>query len=258
MTLEEIFTGSSEPPFFFDSPTSTLSGTTINSSFHPSMLDIPTDNLSFNGNVTGISSTLLRSHKAFSDNGPLALGYSSPSNMSDLFNVPCFWDLHNSSSVGVLRVPDTHLPPSAPSYDTNIAPINLHPHSSPPSSLSPLDLIHSNSAAERVLSERPCPDHNGTRRVRCLVAECNRCFTNKYTLKLHMESHKAKPRVRFPCTLGCSECFSRSHDRLRHEVTQHGKVCEFVCDECMRFFSSRKTLENHQCPTARGRTRWAK
>ncbi|RDB24079.1 Transcriptional regulator prz1 [Hypsizygus marmoreus] len=108
-------------------------------------------------------------------------------------------------------------------------------------------------------SREPSPansEGDQRRRFPCLVLGCARRFTSQYTLKVHMEAHKPKPRVSFPCTLGCPERFSRQHDRLRHEVAKHGKVCEFSCDECGRFFSSSKTLGNHRCPVARGGTRW--
>ncbi|KAK0447451.1 uncharacterized protein EV420DRAFT_876019 [Desarmillaria tabescens] len=94
------------------------------------------------------------------------------------------------------------------------------------------------------------------RRYPCLVAGCGRRFTSQYTLKVHTEAHKPKPRVSFPCTLGCNEWFSRQHDRLRHEVAKHNKICEFSCDVCGRFFSTAKTLGNHRCPLAQGETRW--
>lgn len=97
--------------------------------------------------------------------------------------------------------------------------------------------------------------NNPRRRYPCLILGCSRRFTSQYTLKVHMEAHKPKPRVSFPCTLGCSEKFSRQHDRLRHEVAKHGKVCEFSCEDCGRFFSTKKTLGNHKCPVAQG-TRW--
>ncbi|KIK69003.1 hypothetical protein GYMLUDRAFT_80381 [Collybiopsis luxurians FD-317 M1] len=97
-------------------------------------------------------------------------------------------------------------------------------------------------------------DHR--RRFPCLMAGCLRRFTSQYTLKVHMEAHKPKPKVAFPCTHGCNERFSRQHDRLRHEVAKHGKVCEFSCDECGRFFSTAKTLGNHKCPASQGGTRW--
>jgi len=100
----------------------------------------------------------------------------------------------------------------------------------------------------------PASDHR--RRFPCLLPGCDRRFTSQYTLKVHMEAHKPKPKVTFPCTHGCSERFSRQHDRLRHEVAKHGKVCEFSCDDCGRFFSTSKTLGNHKCPVAQGGTRW--
>lgn len=99
-------------------------------------------------------------------------------------------------------------------------------------------------------------ENDARRRFPCLIIGCERRFTSQYTLKVHMEAHKPKPRTSFPCTLGCNERFSRQHDRLRHEVAKHGKVCEFSCDECGRFFSTRKTLGNHKCPVAQGGTRW--
>jgi hypothetical protein len=48
------------------------------------------------------------------------------------------------------------------------------------------------------------------------------------------------------------------HDRLRHEITQHGKICEFTCPVCNRFFSTEKFLKSHKCPGVRagGLTRW--
>ncbi|KAF5331814.1 hypothetical protein D9611_008904 [Ephemerocybe angulata] len=94
------------------------------------------------------------------------------------------------------------------------------------------------------------------RRFPCLILGCDRRFTSQYTLKVHMEAHKPKPKVTFQCTEGCQERFSRQHDRLRHEVAKHGKICEFSCGDCSRFFSTKKTLGNHKCPVALGSTRW--
>ncbi|KAJ7622296.1 hypothetical protein FB45DRAFT_927455 [Roridomyces roridus] len=55
------------------------------------------------------------------------------------------------------------------------------------------------------------------------------------------------PKAKFRCTLGCSLDFSRKHDRLRHEVAQHGRTCEWECEQCGRFFSSEGTLKKHRC-----------
>ncbi|KAF5376345.1 hypothetical protein D9757_008648 [Collybiopsis confluens] len=125
-----------------------------------------------------------------------------------------------------------------------------------PSSYEPLQLprrTHSPASSE-ASSQSVSSDYR--RRFPCLIAGCSRRFTSQYTLKVHMEAHKPKPKVYFPCTQGCSERFSRQHDRLRHEVAKHGKVCEFSCEDCGRFFSTAKTLGNHKCPVAQGGTRW--
>ncbi|KAJ3934768.1 MAG: hypothetical protein NXY57DRAFT_958789 [Lentinula lateritia] len=52
----------------------------------------------------------------------------------------------------------------------------------------------------------------------------------------------------FPCTFEpCPEVFSRKHDRMRHEVAQHGLKCQWVCNRCRKFFASEKTLAKHRC-----------
>ncbi|KAJ7627339.1 hypothetical protein FB45DRAFT_1082609 [Roridomyces roridus] len=60
-----------------------------------------------------------------------------------------------------------------------------------------------------------------------------------------------KPRGRrhhrFPCTMGCLMFFSRKHDRLRHEVAQHGRLCDWECASCQGFFSSQATFKKHRC-----------
>ncbi|KAJ7609839.1 hypothetical protein FB45DRAFT_1038311 [Roridomyces roridus] len=52
---------------------------------------------------------------------------------------------------------------------------------------------------------------------------------------------------KFPCTMGCRMDFSRKHDRLRHEVAQHGRLCEWECSSCQGFFSSDVTFKKHRC-----------
>lgn len=95
-----------------------------------------------------------------------------------------------------------------------------------------------------------------SKHFRCEYSSCDRRFTSEYTRKVHMKTHEPKAKKAFHCTMGCSEVFSRQHDRFRHEVIQHGKVCEYVCAEstCRRYFSSARMLENHKCT---GRSRWS-
>lgn len=69
-------------------------------------------------------------------------------------------------------------------------------------------------------------------------------------------SPRTKPRTNFPCSFaGCLEAFSRKHDRMRHEVIQHSRRCEWSCDQCRKFFSTEKTLAKHKCSRV-GDLRW--
>lgn len=68
---------------------------------------------------------------------------------------------------------------------------------------------------------------------------------------------QTKEKQYFPCSFdGCPEVFSRKHDRMRHEVTQHGRLCEWACDQCRKFFATEKTLAKHKCTSRVGDTRW--
>lgn len=110
------------------------------------------------------------------------------------------------------------------------------------------------SGANRCILERD-QEHNPRRPFFCSQPGCSRRCTSQYTLSLHLKSHEPKIKTTYLCT-GCSETFSRQHDRLRHEVAKHGKICEYLCDQCGRFFSSQRTLGNHKCPAAKGFSRW--
>ncbi|TDL15495.1 hypothetical protein BD410DRAFT_732649 [Rickenella mellea] len=83
------------------------------------------------------------------------------------------------------------------------------------------------------------------RRLSCLDFSCGRTFMSEYTRSLHMRTHQ--PKTRYPCQMGCSETFSRQHDRLRHEVAKHGKQWEWPCTRCRQFFSSQATRDRHKC-----------
>ena len=194
----------------------------------------------------------------------------SPQSTASSFDYPNFFDLSDwTSSSGLTNSPST-CSISSLSSNTELENTRLSSPSSSTTTISstsspassPLDAFDSklpvSDSPQSHLVSPTEKDYDHRRRFRCLHPQCTRRFTSQYTLKVHMDAHRAKPRVPLPCTLGCSERFSRRHDRLRHEVSQHGKVCEFVCDDCGRFFSSGKTLGNHKCPTARGKTRWVK
>ncbi len=92
-------------------------------------------------------------------------------------------------------------------------------------------------------------------RFPCSIEGCERRLTTQHLLRIHMEAHKPKPKALFPCRLGCSKKYSRNHDRLRHEVEKHGKVCKFKCESCGKSMWRKKALEKHECPEAPGATR---
>ncbi|KAJ7850195.1 hypothetical protein B0H14DRAFT_2763999 [Mycena olivaceomarginata] len=109
---------------------------------------------------------------------------------------------------------------------------------SPPSFTSEACTPYSTSES----SSSPPPNSPSTRpKLKCTEPACSRRFKSRYTLKVHLETHKSRPE---------------RHDRLRHEVTQHGRVCEWACNTCSGFFSSSRTLDNHKCEGATGGTRW--
>jgi len=133
--------------------------------------------------------------------------------------------------------------------------------SSPCPAQSPISAVE-DSELQPTHPREPPPDQSDNDQVDprrpypCLDSSCTRRFTGQYTLRVHMATHKPKPRAAFLCTLGCLEKFSRQHDRLRHEVAKHGKICEFTCKECGRFFSTQKTLGKHKCPRVRAGLCW--
>ncbi|KAG7085756.1 hypothetical protein E1B28_003299 [Marasmius oreades] len=177
-------------------------------------------------------------------------------------------DLHHSTTSSIEDGPNVFDIQFGQSLQASTGAIYGHPGDSPDSSSNsaPPSPVSRETMGRRRQTQPPpsSPSSDTTppfsadyrRRFPCLLPGCERRFTSRYTLKVHMEAHKPKPKVTFPCTHGCSERFSRQHDRLRHEVAKHGKVCEFSCDDCGRFFSTGKTLGNHKCPVAVGGTRW--
>ncbi|EPQ52007.1 hypothetical protein GLOTRDRAFT_95705 [Gloeophyllum trabeum ATCC 11539] len=163
-----------------------------------------------------------------------SLGPSSSSSSSSYPN--SLSDLSEQLLSPTTTVSSRYSPPLGPQFDDFA---NYSAASCPPTSPEPTE------------SEGTAQTLGKTQRVRrhpCLHPGCTRKFTSEYTRRVHMEAHKPKVRKCVPCTMeGCKEVFSRRHDRLRHEVSQHGKVCEWLCKECSRFFSSQRRLENHKC-----------
>lgn len=114
----------------------------------------------------------------------------------------------------------------------------------------PLSTIEYNGGDRSKSSRASSPSPRGTQRPRpfpCKHPNCKREFTSTYTREIHMSTHNPKNKKSHLCTMGCGMTFSRKHDRWRHEVSQHGKSCEWTCEKCSHFFSSKKMLSLHQC-----------
>ena len=111
--------------------------------------------------------------------------------------------------------------------------------------LSPSTTTPSDASSPTNTSCTSSPDCS-SRPYPCLEPTCDRWFKRDYTRKVHMLTHRRKDRKPFSCGFpGCSERFSRKHDRLRHEVGRHALESEWTCQPCHRFFSSRATMERH-------------
>lgn len=144
----------------------------------------------------------------------------------------------------------------SPKYDQ----ITLEPHTPSPSHRPDVsnheEYPTSSSSSPRDSSAEPTRESKRDS-YPCPFPSCGRVLKSMYTQQIHLKTHEAKPQKNFPCTMGCSESFTRHHDRLRHEVAQHGKQCEFSCERCERFFSSRRMLDRHTCWSWRnGSLRW--
>lgn len=106
----------------------------------------------------------------------------------------------------------------------------------------------SRSRATDGVNEKKSRKSNAKRIYKCPHDTCDRRFRSEYTCRVHAGSHAPKPRKIVECTFAdCKETFTRQHDRLRHEVNKHGKVCEWSCVSCRKFFSSAEMLDKHTC-----------
>ncbi|EIN06377.1 hypothetical protein PUNSTDRAFT_145001, partial [Punctularia strigosozonata HHB-11173 SS5] len=115
-----------------------------------------------------------------------------------------------SSGAQSLPTPAFSSSPSPPAYNRNIA---LKPPSPSPSLPSPsIASVGSEAIPGTQASGRGAQRQ---RRFPCTHPGCDRSFTSEYTRRVHVEAHQPKQREVLPCTMGCSEIFSRRHDRLR-------------------------------------------
>ncbi|KAJ7757406.1 hypothetical protein DFH07DRAFT_919669 [Mycena maculata] len=152
--------------------------------------------------------------------------------------------VHNEQST-VNNQSDSHSPPS---YNIDLARDFAFSADSAGTD-SPLSETPSTSDSSLCNSPRP---RSGCSKLRRSSPTCPPYFAAKSTASKPL---KARSTQVFPCTMGCPLDFSRKHDRMRHEVSQHGRVCEWGCDTCLGFFSSEATLKKHKCKISAGTRR---
>ncbi|KAJ7503699.1 hypothetical protein B0H11DRAFT_1983914 [Mycena galericulata] len=108
------------------------------------------------------------------------------------------------------------------------------------------------SSASSSFASSPSPRESSSPRARLRRPEP---FVRESSAKSTTPSRNKVYRRKFPCTMGCEMDFSRKHDRMRHEVAQHGRVCDWECSTCLGFFSSEETMRKHRCKAVGGGAR---
>ncbi|KIY74155.1 hypothetical protein CYLTODRAFT_94532 [Cylindrobasidium torrendii FP15055 ss-10] len=185
---------------------------------------------------------------------------SAPMDLSNMqHSSPSFSSIPSNSplSINTSAPPASAFSPSALSSSSYASTPSLTtaPYSPPSPRDGPISSARSDiSEASTKSSSAPTltssnSEGNALRPHPCLFPDCGRWFTRSYTRNVHMLTHRRSNDPKpFLCTIsGCTEGFSRKHDRLRHEVRQHGRGSNFRCPLCTvsKFYSSQSTLERH-------------
>ena len=72
---------------------------------------------------------------------------------------------------------------------------------------------------------------------------CNKILSNKYTLKLHMETIHEK-KTKFQCNI-CNKCFAHKTGMQHHIDSIHKKLKPHKCKICNKCFTKEYTLMRH-------------
>lgn len=73
---------------------------------------------------------------------------------------------------------------------------------------------------------------------------CNRMFSRKFNLKVHIETHKKRRARPFVCQK-CKKSFLRTADLNRHNQNVHINKKKLTCQYCTKMFSRRDAVDRH-------------
>lgn len=126
-------------------------------------------------------------------------------------------------------------PQGAPFYNPTMDAPNYHNQDSQRQECSQPPQSHT-------LWERPPPRRRRTTRSSSHVCKlCNKCFTRRYNLSAHMETHNKDREHPFPC-MGCTKRFVRKTDCERHYKSVHLKERPYFCGYCKQGFTRKDIL----------------
>jgi len=89
------------------------------------------------------------------------------------------------------------------------------------------------------LKQHPLKSHSEGKRLTCEI--CQKMFTERHTLRVHMKRHEGlKPYV---CS-ECPKCFCTAYELKRHQ-TVHSDVRQFSCSLCCQTYKRQKDARRH-------------
>ncbi|XP_054740570.1 zinc finger protein 33A [Anastrepha obliqua] len=104
---------------------------------------------------------------------------------------------------------------------------------------------HTDSSASNTDCSSVVNAHDNTPRSRHPCPECEKKFTRKFQLKLHMISvHKLGDGLQYECDV-CYKTFASRHSLSYHQRSVHSDERPFACSHCDRRFVLRTQLSSH-------------
>ncbi|XP_052756519.1 zinc finger protein 271-like isoform X3 [Galleria mellonella] len=80
--------------------------------------------------------------------------------------------------------------------------------------------------------------------IPAVCPECNKTFSNKYNMFVHMKSHSDKKNTTFQCDR-CDKSYSNQWNLKNHKKQVHDGILNFVCSGCGEAFPTRLARDVH-------------